>query len=53
MAALFAFLQANYLVILLIISEVLPMIPGVASNSICQLILNGIKQLLSQKPPVA
>lgn len=44
-------LSQHYLVVLLIISEILPLIPGIESNSILQLILNGIKQLLASNPP--
>lgn len=45
-----AWLQANYLVLALILSEILPLIPGVQANSIGQLIINGLKSLVGQKP---
>lgn len=50
MAAVIAWLQANYLVLALVLSEVLPYIPGIQSNSIGQLIINGLKSLLAPKP---
>lgn len=50
MAALIAWLQSNYLLLALILSEILPMIPGVQSNSIGQLIINGLKALIAPKP---
>ena len=54
MAALIAFFQAHYLVLALILSEILPLIPGVEANSIGQLVINGLKALLAPKqPPVA
>lgn len=40
----------HYLVLLLIISEVLPLIPGLEANSLIQLLLNAIKQVLAEKP---
>lgn len=53
-AALIAFFQAHYLVLALILSEILPLIPGVEANSIGQLVINGLKALLAPKqPPVA
>jgi hypothetical protein len=45
-----AWLMDHYLVILLDLSEVLPLIPGLEANSIGQLVLGLIKQLLADKP---
>lgn len=45
-----AWITANWPVLLLIVSEVLPLIPGVAANSIGQLVINGIKQILASQP---
>lgn len=45
-----AWLQEHYMVLLLILSEVLPMIPGLEANSIGGLILGLIKQLIAEKP---
>lgn len=43
-------LQEHYMVLLLILSEVLPMIPGLEANSIGGLVMGLIKQLLADKP---
>lgn len=48
--AVFAWIQAHYLVLALILSEVLPLIPGIEANSIGQLIISGLKQLLASEP---
>jgi len=45
-----AWLQANYLVLALVVSEILPLIPGIQSNSIGQLVINALKSLLAPKP---
>ena len=46
-------LQANWAAVLLIVSEILPLIPGVQSNSLGQLVINGIKQVLASAPAPA
>ena len=48
-----AWLTANWMVLALVVEELLPLIPGVASNSIGQLMIAAIKQLLASEPPPA
>lgn len=45
-----AFLQANWAVVLLVLSEVLPFIPGFEANSVGQLVMGLIKQALAKQP---
>lgn len=49
-SVLLAWVQTYWPILLLLISELLPLIPGVQSNSIWQLLLGGIKQLLASAP---
>lgn len=45
-----AWFQTNWMVLALVVEELLPLIPGVASNSIGQLVIAAIKQLLASEP---
>ena len=39
---------AHWSVLLLIVSEILPLIPGVAANSVGQLIISTLKELVAK-----
>lgn len=45
-----AWLQTNWMVLALVLEEILPLIPGIEANSIGQLVLASIKQLLANQP---
>ena len=48
-----AWLQEHWMMLALILSEILPLIPGVEANSIGQLVVNSLKSLLASNPPKA
>jgi len=41
----------HWSILLLIVSEILPLIPGIEANSVGQLLVGIVKQLLSVAPP--
>jgi hypothetical protein len=42
---------AHWSILMLIVSEILPLIPNIQANSVGQLLIGIVKQLLSVQPP--
>jgi hypothetical protein len=51
MSAILPWLMAHWAVLALILSEALPLIPGIQSNSIGQLLIAGLRSVLAKAPP--